>query len=193
MTPGTYRYWLRLSLAPLCLCLVVVLHGARVYLVDQTPWKGGGFGMFSTVNTRGSRFLRVYLAKGDQRYPIALPRPLQKYGHEFRAAPTAERCEQLAKRLASFRWLDDRWRQHRLASSAVVDGGQSPRLMDRFPHSEDLLAIAGHEEAPSGELHVADCDSVWIELWHYSFDKANCRLIASKKHSTSAKLENQFP
>ena len=87
LTPGSPDYRLRLALAPLCLCLVALLQLARVHWYEQTPWKGGGFGMFSTVDTRGARFLRLFLVHDDERLSIDVPSPMKKLSRELRAAP----------------------------------------------------------------------------------------------------------
>ena len=43
-------------------------YRARAY--HSTPWKGGSFGMFSTIDLPPSRLHRVYLIQGDTQIPI---------------------------------------------------------------------------------------------------------------------------
>src|SRR5262245_41756087 len=107
------RHFLRrVALAPLCLCLVAGLHALRVWTARQTPWKGGGFGMFSTIDSEAHRFLRAYLLTDSGELPLPLPEALDKAVLEQRAAPSQAGLAALAQRLASqaWRWSDDRQR-----------------------------------------------------------------------------------
>src|SRR5438105_11942664 len=103
MSPARYDRWhfcRRAALAPLCLCLVAGLHVVRVWTCRQTPWKGGGFGMFSTVDDESARFLRCYLVTDDGELPLAIPPAADKMVAEIRAAPTQSALDDLAQRLA---------------------------------------------------------------------------------------------
>jgi hypothetical protein len=52
------------SIPSLLLLTVAVAHAWRVAVQDLTPWKGGGFGMFSTVDSCGGRPLEVVATVG---------------------------------------------------------------------------------------------------------------------------------
>src|SRR5262245_48479783 len=100
----------RAALAPLCLLLVAGLQVARVWTARQTPWKGGGFGMFSTIDSEGNRYLRAWLITESGQLPLPLPAALDKPVAEQRAAPSAAGLTTIARRLAAqdWRWTDDR-------------------------------------------------------------------------------------
>ena len=61
---------------------IVVSH--RTYL---TPWKGGGFGMFSTVESSGVRFIKVYLTIDDEQVAVPLPDTYDRYKIELQTFP----------------------------------------------------------------------------------------------------------
>ena len=48
-----------LWVAPLILTMVAVTQVLVATISDLTPWRGGGFGMFSTLDSPNQRFLRV--------------------------------------------------------------------------------------------------------------------------------------
>jgi hypothetical protein len=116
-------FYRRASLAPLCLCLVAGLHVVRVWTVGQTPWKGGGFGMFSTVDDESARFVRCYLMTDDGELPLPVPPAGEKLVAELRAAPTQAKLDELARRLAGQSWRWRAERQDREAAAIAAAGG----------------------------------------------------------------------
>src|SRR3954468_3284928 len=111
------HFYRRAMLAPLCLCLVAGFHLVRVWTCRQTPWKGGGFGMFSTVDDESARFVRCWLVTDDGELPLAIPPAAAKQVAELRAAPTQTKLDELARRLARQSW---RYREDRLAREAAA-------------------------------------------------------------------------
>lgn len=107
----TRRVWL----APICLCLVAGLHCFRVITAGQTPWKGGGFGMFSTIDSEHSRFVHAYLLTSDGQLPLQIPSELDKKVAELRAAPNPELAQELAAKLADRSWIDPQALQQTVA------------------------------------------------------------------------------
>lgn len=66
------RWWCYLPIV----CAIVVAC-SQIYLAkfrDLTPAKGGGFGLFSTVDKLVNRDLRAYLLTEEQEIPFAIPR-----------------------------------------------------------------------------------------------------------------------
>jgi hypothetical protein len=80
----------------------VALHqlGATVY-GDLTPWLGGGFGMFATLDTPGNRVISAHLLEPDFRREIVIPESLSDAAERARAFPTRRRLAELARRLAA--------------------------------------------------------------------------------------------
>ncbi|MFK8004082.1 MAG: hypothetical protein AB8H86_31240 [Polyangiales bacterium] len=61
MKEALYRYG-----AALLLAVVAAVQIVRAHSLDQSPWCGGGFGMFATVDGR-TRFLRIVDDEGNAR------------------------------------------------------------------------------------------------------------------------------
>ena len=112
-------FYRRVAIAPICLCLVALFHVYRVRCCEQTPWKGGGFGMFSTVDQGTARYLRVYLLTDEGEIPVAVPPRWQKRAAELCAAPDRAGLKQLAWDLADVHWHDasQRWESIALAAA----------------------------------------------------------------------------
>ena len=175
-SPARQHFWRRVALAPLCLCLVAGLHLVRVWTCRQTPWKGGGFGMFSTVDDESARFLRCYLVTENGDLPLPIPPAAEKTVAELRAAPTQERLDKLARRLAeqSWRWSDERqvrqialWQQRLVLSGKVlpsVSGGQ--RTIEPIPQ----------DETPTGAIAFR---AVRVECLRYRYDRGD-RVLRSE-------------
>lgn len=67
------RSHIALSLAaPALLLMVAVAQMALAATTELTPWKGGGFGMFATIDEPGQRVLEVELSLQGERSTIVL-------------------------------------------------------------------------------------------------------------------------
>jgi hypothetical protein len=89
-------YWL-----PAALLVSVATNQLR--LVDTaslSPWSGGGFGMFSSVDSPGHRHLHAFVLNQDIRREVALPRDMKEAVLRATTLPTPERLAALAIELA---------------------------------------------------------------------------------------------
>lgn len=94
-----YKY-----LAPGALLALALLQLFLGRFHDLTPWKGGGFGMFSTVDGPSSRSIRVYLETPDGEIATRLPdwiRNREKYAVSF---PARFRLQSIADEVARSHW-----------------------------------------------------------------------------------------
>jgi hypothetical protein len=98
-------------LTPLLLVIVALTQIVRAYTIDQSPWKGGGFGMFASVDSHGNRELRAYLVTSD--YEIEIPVHYNFIIDEggvmddvslARTVPTDANLQQIANQLSKFSW-----------------------------------------------------------------------------------------
>src|SRR5262245_55806147 len=105
MKPVLSKNRLLLAAAPLVLVIVAIQQLYLAHTEHLTPWKGGGFGMFSTVDSRAARFLRIYVSTADGEVPVEVPRQLQSFASEIRSIPTRDRVTQLAYALAQTTWV----------------------------------------------------------------------------------------
>jgi hypothetical protein len=198
LSPARRRhFYRRAALAPLCLCLVAGWHLVRVWTCQQTPWKGGGFGMFSTVDDESARFVRCYSVTDSGKLPLPIPPAADKTIAELRAAPTQAKLDELARRLAEqdWRWQDERQlrevhaiREHAgVAISAAVfrSNSQHPRT-DSAACSEHRL-----EPIPLGEHdeNAVPFHEVQVECLRYRYDTAGQMLRAESMLSATAKRE----
>lgn len=67
----------------------------------MSPWLGGGFGMFSTLDGWSQRHLRGYVVRGGVRREVELPRELRGQVNHALALPDEPRLRRLAERFAA--------------------------------------------------------------------------------------------
>ncbi len=102
----TQRSWpsrarLLAGVAPLALALVACAQMVTALVYDLSPWKGGGFGMFSTVDSPAARFVRLELVTPSGRAsPLQLPEGTEAYALAARSLPTRARAVQLSRATA---------------------------------------------------------------------------------------------
>lgn len=83
------------------LLVAVALH--QLWLVqtrDLSPWLGGGFGMFSTIDSRSERHLSALADSPGLVRELDLPDRLRGRSERVRALPTAARLRELAAAIA---------------------------------------------------------------------------------------------
>jgi hypothetical protein len=99
--------------------LLIVVACVQIYLArnaDLTPWKGGGFGMFSTTDGNSNRYIRVYVS-GPQRSEEILIKPsLEDFATRAEMFPGNSQLEKLAKAI-----LKDQQQKHLPAQSIRIE------------------------------------------------------------------------
>lgn len=70
-----------------------------------TPWKGGGFGMFSTIDSNGARSMRVYLDTDKGEVPTKAPSWLGERRNHAHSLPAGFRLQSIAEELAGASWV----------------------------------------------------------------------------------------
>lgn len=206
LAPGTPSWWIRIHLAPLCLVLVAGVQGYRVATCGQTPWKGGGFGMFSTIDGKDARLLKAWIVTDAGRIPVGVPKRLEKRADEVRAAPSAAGLADLAERLAELSWLDhDReWRDtyaryESLPPGEVAAGSllHGQRVTAHAAHPLESAAPsfgrradveAGGKRRPGDEQGLA-VRRIELEVWRLRFDGATCRVTTEPLLTTAAEVQ----
>jgi hypothetical protein len=84
----------------LALVLLAVTQIVQVHAYQLSPWKGGGFGMFSTNDHGGFRTLRAYTLAGGSAERLQVPEALRRTSLRAREFPTEARLASLARTLA---------------------------------------------------------------------------------------------
>ena len=211
------RIWNR-AFAPGLLLLVAAVHFVLVFSRDLSPWKGGGFGMFSTVDSPGARYLKAYLVFEHGEMQIDIPRRLKREARLVRTLPSVENLDTLAKRLASQTWVRWNYHEHYLASDPTqdsasdlplesaaldqsLDSGKTdplgaspddPALSEeqlRSQGSYPKLRILGRSEPePPPEQKIQPLGTR-IELWKYHFENQSNQLLAERLLQSEASAQ----
>ena len=82
--------------------LLVVVACAQVTLATTaglTPWKGGGFGMFSTTDDGGRRYVRIFVSAADRSEEIAISPSLQDAARRASVLPQDAELSRLARQV----------------------------------------------------------------------------------------------
>jgi hypothetical protein len=184
-------------LAPGLLLVVAGLQMLLAGTASLSPWKGGGFGMFSTVDAPSARFLRVYLITGGHETPVLLPDHLRPLAAEIRTMPRAHRLKALARKVASGIWVPYRLspavhHYRRLLTSvddnltgpstdawSSANSGNAGQPGDPHEVSFDritfLRMLAEREPIP---VNFVLFQQVRVELWRYRYVLPGGRLTA---------------
>jgi hypothetical protein len=84
--------------------LLVAVAAVQITLTRTaalTPWKGGGFGMFSTSDHAGERALRIVVTARDRSEEIAVSPSLQDAADRATALPGERQLMRLARLVAA--------------------------------------------------------------------------------------------
>jgi hypothetical protein len=87
-------------LAPALLVALAHAQIALAHTLQLSPWKGGGFGMFSTTDHFGFRSVRVIAEEAGVEWPVATPPELDRLRRRARELPTRATLRGLAARAA---------------------------------------------------------------------------------------------
>lgn len=141
------------SIPTVLLIVIALVQFTTAHTTVLTPWKGGGFGMFSTVDVDTARIVTLHLKVEGTEYPVEMPRDFSSDVESLRPMPTAARTERLARRLAARQWVE-------------ADGHLAP----------SLIPIA-HTTEPKSDRHwvlkqplhdderIAEIEGVRLQVW----------------------------
>lgn len=156
-------------LAPALLCAVAL---TQLFAVSQSPlsrWKGGGFGMYSGVDSVRSRWIRAVLVTPVGRLPLSFDRLV------------ADRPG-LAYAARNVRSLPDEARLGALGQGLLASG----EFADCTPAG--LRGVSGHyvELMSPGRLRRSGCrrlavTGLVLEIWRYEYLPAERRLVGEKQ------------
>jgi hypothetical protein len=86
------------------LLLVAVIHFIILAVMPVSPWKGGGFGMFSTVGSHKMFLVRAYYNGHEKSIPIRIPAELNNYRNDIYFFPARSRLFTLKQKLENRKW-----------------------------------------------------------------------------------------
>jgi hypothetical protein len=97
-----------------------------------SPWKGGGFGMFSTTDDGGRRRVRVFVTAPERSEEIAITPSLEDAARRAAVLPTDAALSRLARRV-----VDREARYHRPVETVRIETW-------RIEYVPDTLAATSH-------------------------------------------------
>lgn len=116
---------------PAVLALVASIHVIVSISGVQSPWKGGGFGMFSTIVSPASRVVKAKLITDEGAISIQIPKEFSKQDGRIRTHPSQAAVDELARSLADAAWAP---------VSMTPIGYQYDALSKRVPSDDGTVA-----------------------------------------------------
>jgi hypothetical protein len=170
--------------APALLVVVALVHGHETRHLDLSPWKGAGFGMFSTVDSPSARFLRLVLETPGGDVPVPPPARLSRTIREAHTLPTRRRLDRLATRFAAATWAVPELPRISLAHveetpESTQEEGPPLAAGLTTPMVAPVPIVLAGREVPAG-LTPIEFSAVRVELWRYRFDPEHARLEMSR-------------
>lgn len=80
--------------------LLLAVAGGQMTLARTaglSPWKGGGFGMFSTTDDAGRRHVRVFVSAPERSEELGIPPSLEDLARRAAVLPTDSALSRLAR------------------------------------------------------------------------------------------------
>ena len=178
---------LRWLVAPALLCALAINQLVLVRLSNLSAWKGGGFGMFSTMDSPGARYLRIYLCTAEGNIPVLIPAPLRVESIKLRTMPNETQAQALADLLASGTWV----KQQMQSAQAYYASLQAPEGLDGAPaagkgltngevEQPGFVRMLDKAEAVGAADLVVNFFDARVEVWRYRFDANQSQLVATK-------------
>ena len=93
---------------PIFLLIFIALNQIRLAKTSSlSPWWGGGFGMFSTADSRGTRHIHAYAIRPGVRRELEIPSYLAELERKVLTFPSEANLEKLAAELADIPTPDE--------------------------------------------------------------------------------------
>jgi hypothetical protein len=143
-------------------CLLVVVALAQKYLLVNhaaTPWKGGGFGMFSSADDVEHRFEKVFIQTRCGEIQVQTPPALSEIGLLARTIPSPTNLSSFGQHLTRLNWY--------VRHTKPLDTPFDPSDCDAFVSSMQSGAGVRALTTPSsaGADSKLPISAVRIEIW----------------------------
>jgi hypothetical protein len=92
---ATERMWAALPAAVLVIVACTQIWASRAH--GLSPWKGGGFGMFASLDSRPFRYARIFVHAADRDEELTVTPSLERAAAAAELLPTARQLDQLAR------------------------------------------------------------------------------------------------
>ena len=170
-------------IAPAALVAVALTQFYLAHAHGLTPWKGGGFGMFSTVDSPSARFLRCYISLPEGEVPAPIPSGNDRAILRLRAMPSNHALREAAKDIARRPWVPYEYEKREPGElnckpplPAVCYAAPPGCPQSSKPRYRALL----DEEPPPPPSVIIPVSAVRLELWRYRFDIATKRMVSER-------------
>jgi hypothetical protein len=193
--------WVTHVIAPVVLILGVAVQRYNVHVHHQSPWAGGGFGMFSTVDVPGARATRAYVLT-NQGSALIIEPDMGVSRRLVYTRPSAEKLTEAARYLAAQDWRVYEALTYQEIWPSLPDFLQkylrrSPEWLAALSDSLDQKPGAlypsqvafSYRRAPSAGTPIsAEVHGVRVEVWKPVFDTAVRRLMWRKVEEGMASI-----
>lgn len=176
--------------------LLIVVACVQIYFAKThglTPWKGGGFGMFSTVDDPQARWIRCYAITNGREIPAGASEQFKRRIARLRAMPSQERLQQLADDYGRMRFVNDSFDQNieaeRKQNADLAPAGDDHPAAAPAPTAADAapsLRVWEPDEREPKPSELVAVQSVRVELWRWRFDLPSRKMLAWKAAEASA-------
>lgn len=148
--------------------------------------------MFSTVDSPGARFLKIYLVSENGEVAVRVPPRLRRLERITRTAPTQENLDLLAQSLSAETWVQapypylfysaetNDWQQQTAVPGARFKLETEVRTRSRLPQEPEFPAE-----------FLVEYESIRVELWKFHYEIENSTVRATKQSQTSAERPDQ--
>lgn len=166
---------------PLLLVAVALLQIYRAHVYDQSPWKGGGFGMFSTVDSPKVRYVRTFVVTVEgEELEVTPPQRLNLTIERLEVIPSRAALAKVGDTVLTHRWV---WADYdplpHMLAEAGIDVGAAAYAPPADPAHRRLRLRKHGEPDPPPEARVR-LAAARVELWRMSYDGATRKLRAER-------------
>lgn len=189
---------IRLWITPVILVTVALIQIHESFFNNLTPWKGGGFGMFSSTKTPSSYFFRLRIKTEDGIFPAYIPSEYDVHIKKIRSQPSKRAVENLSFRIFNSHWIDTK----NLPNNRI---GESIKMrIEAYNEEEIPRYISISDSHIKSDVKKMSDYSVIMEVWRSHFNRRENELenkklyaitiendkYASFKRSLSAKMDD---
>jgi hypothetical protein len=121
---------LNLAFPSALLVIVAVTQIVRAHTIRQSPWKGGGFGMFASADTPNNRVVRCWIVTPEGEERVDVPPYMDDLALTARYVPTRANLIRLAEALETGKWIQ-------ATETIPSDIGTREGIQDPSPGPED--------------------------------------------------------